>query len=75
MPVDRMSGTENYRADQTIKNANNVSGPSGGGADVGGRDNPRAEQNVKAAGNKAGGPTSGPTIGGTTEPGTTIKGG
>ena len=24
MSVDRMSGTENYRADQTIKNAGNV---------------------------------------------------
>ena len=75
MPVDRMSGTENYRADQTIKNANNASGGSLSGSDVGGLDNPRAETVVKAAANKAGGPTSGQNIGGTTEPGTTIKGG
>lgn len=73
MPVDRMSGTENYRADQTVKAAGNVSGPSGEGADVGGLDNPRAEANVKEAPNKSSGPTSGPEIGGTTNPGHAYK--
>ena len=73
MPVDRMSGTDNYRADQTIKSGNAKAAPDASGAGVGGTENPRANTNVKEAANKSGGPTSGPTIGGTTNPGHTFK--
>ena len=63
MPADSYSGTENYRADQTINSAANKSAPSGGGSDVGGTESPRAETTILEAANKAGGPTSGQNVG------------
>jgi hypothetical protein len=63
MPVDRMSGTENYRADQAVKSGGNVAAPSTSGPSVGGTENPRADGGIKSAPNKAGGPTSGQNIG------------
>jgi hypothetical protein len=49
MAVDRASGTENLRANETIKSGSVTDSPSGGGKDCGGVENKRADQTVKSA--------------------------
>ena len=58
MGVDRASGTENLRANETIKSGTATQSPSGGGKDCGGTDSPKADLKVMTAAVK-GSPTGG----------------
>jgi hypothetical protein len=52
MPVQKASGTENLRANESIKAGKMTDSPSSGGKDCGGTENLKADLNVKhAAGN------------------------
>ena len=52
MAVQKASGEENLRANQTIKSGKATESPSGGGKDMGGTANLRANQKVMAAATK-----------------------
>lgn len=47
------SGTENLRADPSVKAGGENASPSGAGEDTGGKDNPKANFQVKTAPTKA----------------------
>lgn len=46
MPVQSSPGTDNLRADPSVKSAAPNASPAGGGKDVGGKDNLRADLKV-----------------------------
>jgi hypothetical protein len=49
MSVQKASGTENLRANETIKSGTMTQSPSSGGKDCGGTENPKADQKVMTA--------------------------
>jgi hypothetical protein len=51
MPDYSTSGTENLRADATVKTGSTTASPSGGGKDAGGTESPKVERKNFEAGN------------------------
>jgi hypothetical protein len=49
MPVQKASGTENLRANESIKAGKMTDSPSGSGKDAGGTENKRADQKTLQA--------------------------